>query len=139
MGFDPLRIFIYDEGLGRFATAKYQKAKKKNMQDVYMHLTNYAINKNHKNFVFNKSKHDMGKGHKRSLTSIYNYLEAIGIDVNKIKQKIDDLIIKTLIVGQPMIAHTYGLAQADNSANDCCFQILGFDILINEEQEPLLL
>ena len=28
MGFDPLRIFIYDEGLGRFATAKYQKAKK---------------------------------------------------------------------------------------------------------------
>lgn len=30
-----------------------------------------------------------------------------------------------------MIAHTYGLAQADNNANDFCFQILGFDILIN--------
>lgn len=42
------------------------------------------------------------------------------------------MIIKTLIVGQPMIAHTYGLAQADNNANDLCFQILGFDVLINE-------
>ena len=30
-----------------------------------------------------------------------------------------------------MIAHTYGLAQADNSGNDLCFQILGIDILIN--------
>ena len=89
MGFDPLRIFIYDEGLGRFATAKYQKAKKKNMNDVYMHLTNYSINKNHKNFIFNRNTKDMGKGHKRSLTAIYNYLQAVGLDVTLIKKKID--------------------------------------------------
>lgn len=55
LGYDPLRIFIYDEGLGRFATQPYQSVKKKNIKDVYMHLTNYAINKNHKNFIFNKS------------------------------------------------------------------------------------
>lgn len=55
MGCDPLRIFIYDEGLGRFATQKYQKAGRKNMKDVHMHLTNYSLNKNSKNFVFNTS------------------------------------------------------------------------------------
>ena len=43
------------------------------------------------------------------------------------------MIIKTLLVGQPMIAHTYGLAQRDSFGNDLCFQILGFDILINEK------
>lgn len=32
LGYNPLRIFIYDEGLGRFATEKYQKVKKKNMK-----------------------------------------------------------------------------------------------------------
>ena len=42
------------------------------------------------------------------------------------------MIVKTLIVGQPMIAHTYGLAQADTQANDLCFQILGFDVLLND-------
>lgn len=42
------------------------------------------------------------------------------------------MIIKTLIVGQPMIAHTYSLAQADTNYNDICFQILGFDVLIND-------
>ena len=103
------------------------------MHDVHIHLTNYAINKSNKKFIFNKSAKDMGKGHKRSLSAIYAYLRKIGMNVEKIKKKIDEVIVKTLIVGQPMIAHTYGLAQSDN-ANDVCFQILGFDILINEHQ-----
>ena len=104
-----------------------------------MHLTNYAINKNNQKFIFNKSSKNMEKGHKRSLTAIYNYLTKIGVDTSNLKKKIDEVIVKTLIVGQPMIAHTYGLAQADNNANDLCFQILGFDILINDELEPILL
>ena len=74
MGYDPLRIFIYDEGLGRFATQRYKPAGKNNMKDVYMHLTNYAINKNNKNFIYNTSDQNMNKGHKRSLTAIYKYL-----------------------------------------------------------------
>lgn len=75
----------------------------------------------------------MDKGHKRSLSAIYNFLKGQGLDVDTIKKKIDEMIVKTLIVGQPMIAHTYGLAQADNYGNDLCFQILGFDVLINDK------
>jgi len=40
----PLRIFIYEEGLVRFATEKYfigQPFKK----NRFMHLTNYSLNK----------------------------------------------------------------------------------------------
>ena len=44
------------------------------MKDVHMHLTNYAINKNNKKFIFNNSEKDMNKGHKRSLTAIYIYI-----------------------------------------------------------------
>ena len=81
MGYDPLRIFIYREGLGRFATEQYEKAKRKNMHDVHIHLTNYAINKGNKKFIFNKSAKDMGKGHKRLLSAIYTYLRKIGMNV----------------------------------------------------------
>jgi tubulin polyglutamylase TTLL6/13 len=80
MGYDPLRVFIYDEGLGRFATEKYQRVKKKNMKDVHMHLTNYAINKNNKKFIFNNSVKEMDKGHKRSLSAIYKILKSKGFD-----------------------------------------------------------
>jgi tubulin polyglutamylase TTLL6/13 len=132
-GCDPMRIYIYEEGLARFATENYQKAKKKNMKDVCIHLTNYAINKLNKNFVFNTSDTSMDKGHKRSLTSIYSYLKQKGHDVDLIKDKINKLIVKTMIVGQPMLEHMYGLSQRDNLSNDSCFQILGFDVLLTEK------
>ena len=34
-----------------------------------MHLTNYAINKHHEDFVFNKDEDGDDVGHKRSLTA----------------------------------------------------------------------
>ena len=97
-----------------------------------MHLTNYAINKGNKNFVFNTSETNMNIGHKRSLTSIYNLLRLRGVDIKTIKDKIDSLIVKTLLVGKPMLLHMYGLSQMDNLTNDHCFHILGFDVLLDE-------
>jgi tubulin polyglutamylase TTLL6/13 len=41
----PLEIYIYKEGLVRLATEKYQEPNKYNMDDLCIHLTNYAINK----------------------------------------------------------------------------------------------
>ena len=41
-----------------------------------MHLTNYSINKNNKNFIFNNDKDVDDVGHKRSLSSVLEYLEA---------------------------------------------------------------
>ena len=44
-GVDPLRIFLYKEGLGRFATENYSPPRRGNMKNLFTHLTNYAINK----------------------------------------------------------------------------------------------
>lgn len=39
---NPLRLYVYDEGLVRFASEKYDMA---NLKNVFSHLTNYSINK----------------------------------------------------------------------------------------------
>ena len=44
-GCDPLRLYIYEEGLARFATEPYNIPNEGNMQDKFMHLTNYSVNK----------------------------------------------------------------------------------------------
>lgn len=47
--FDPLKIYIYNEGLVRFASEPYDLQNSK--QNVYAHLTNYSINKKSEYFV----------------------------------------------------------------------------------------
>jgi tubulin polyglutamylase TTLL6/13 len=73
-GVDPLRIFLYKDGLTRLATEPYEEVDQYNIQDMCMHLTNYAINKNSDNFVQNQDPNDDSVGHKRSLRFTFRYL-----------------------------------------------------------------
>ena len=86
-----------------------------------MHLTNYAINKDHPNFQFNESKERMDVGHKRSITSIYKKLAEEGHDVNLLKERINDLLIKTIITGYPTLSASVTNVHPDNFGNDMCF------------------
>ena len=138
-GCDPLRIFLYQEGLARFATEPYIKPKNTNLSKVCMHLTNYAINKNSENFIFNDDCAEDDKGHKRSLTSTMNLLSSLGHDTEKLWEKIRDLIIKTLCAVQPTLAHTYKACQPDDPFNGMCFEILGFDVILDSKLKPWLL
>jgi len=48
--FDPLKVYIFKEGLVRFATEKYSN-NPKNLKKRYIHLTNYSVNKKSEGFV----------------------------------------------------------------------------------------
>jgi tubulin polyglutamylase TTLL6/13 len=43
---DPLRIYMFDEGLARLATVPYAEPDDTNLGIAHMHLTNHAINRN---------------------------------------------------------------------------------------------
>lgn len=47
---DPLMVYLHEEGLARFCTENYEKPSKDNINNSYMHLTNYSLNKNSPNF-----------------------------------------------------------------------------------------
>lgn len=53
-GVNPLRVYLYKEGLARFATEPYNAPTGNNMENLFMHLTNYAINKNNDNYIYNE-------------------------------------------------------------------------------------
>ena len=53
-GVDPLRAFVFREGLARFATEEYVRPNRSNMSNLHVHLTNYAINKFSENFEENE-------------------------------------------------------------------------------------
>jgi len=50
---NPLRIYIYEDGLVRFATVKYSSALTNAKHNQYTHLTNYSLNKHNAAFQEN--------------------------------------------------------------------------------------
>lgn len=65
---DPLKVFIYKEGMVRFATEEWDIETATNYDNLFMHLTNYAINKEN-GIVISDDPHE-DRGHKRLLSTV---------------------------------------------------------------------
>ncbi|XP_008269563.1 tubulin polyglutamylase TTLL6 isoform X1 [Oryctolagus cuniculus] len=131
---DPLRVFVYNEGLARFATSCYSHPCTENLDDICMHLTNYSINKHSSNFI-----QDAHSGSKRKLSTFNEYMESRGHDLKQIWEDIEDMIIKTIISAHPIIKHNYHTCFPNHTLNSACFEILGFDVLLDHKLKPWLL
>lgn len=135
VSFDPLRIYIYKEGLVRFATEKYSCDKKK-IRKRYVHLTNFSVNKNSSKFVKNVDAEADGQGSKWSLKALRAKYEELGIDYEKVFAGIEDIVIKTCIMVEP---HVVNSINQGSKARNNCFEVYGFDILVDELLKPWLL
>merc|ERR1719318_1448166 len=80
-GFDPLRIYIYREGLTRFASSTFSTDTEEDLKDVYKHLTNYSVNKFAHNFVENQDANLDNFGHKWSISALNKHLKCLGVDI----------------------------------------------------------
>ena len=93
---NPLTIYVYEEGLTRFATSKFTPLGKSGSK--YTHLTNYSINKKNANFIQNNTEeNDSQTSSKWSLSALWKYLKEHDVDPNMIKRQIDDIAIKAII------------------------------------------
>lgn len=132
--FEPLRAYMFREGLTRFATELYS-TKKEHLKDAYRHLTNYSINKKG-SFIENQDAAQDNVGHKWSFSALNRHLAHIGVDVELMWSRIMDMCIKTLISVKPNISAETRRATA-HSCN--CFELYGFDVLVDEHLKPWLL
>jgi len=64
---------------------------------MFIHLTNYAINKDNSD-KFKSAKNALDdEGHKRSFVTVINRLRNEGVDVDKLIVEIKDIIVKTML------------------------------------------
>eukprot|EP00064_Thunnus_orientalis_P014102 superscaffoldBa00002407_g14143 len=131
---DPFSIFMFKEGLARFCTTKYNEPTHGNVEDVCMHLTNYSINKHSENFV-----RDEDTGSKRKLSTLNKYLESNCCNTEKMWNDIEDVIVKTLISAHPILKHNYHTCFPNHTTGSACFEILGFDVLLDHRLRPWVL
>lgn len=128
---DPLRIYIHKEGMARFCTEKYSPPRYNNLERCYAHLTNFSLNKKSENF---------NEDSKRSLSSVMELIkQQNGLDPDEIMHEVDSIIRLTLISNQPHLAASYHTAISCSDGKSRMFEILGFDILLDDKGHPWLI
>ncbi|XP_071149043.1 tubulin polyglutamylase TTLL7-like isoform X1 [Mytilus edulis] len=135
---DPLRVFLFNDGLVRMSTEKYQNPAESNINHMYMHLTNYSVNKH--NEYYEKGE-TVDSGSKRSIAFLNEYLRNKDRDVALMWRNISDMIVKTLLVSMPHLLHAYRMCRpcAPSGSDSVCFEVLGFDVLLDRNLKPWLL
>ena len=125
--FRPLTVHCYDSGLCRFSTQQYDLG---DLDNVYSHLTNSSINKT--SDTLHTDKLVIGAGCKWTTSKLFTYLQTQTDKEEDVGRRawsqIHDIILLTLI---PIIM------DAEQCPN--CFELFGFDILIDSKYNCWLL
>ncbi|KAM4626384.1 tubulin monoglutamylase TTLL4 [Discoglossus pictus] len=132
--YDPLRVYLFTDGLVRFASCKYSTSMK-SLSNKFMHLTNYSVNKKNADYKSN-SDQTACQGHKWALSALWSYLNQKGFSSDKIWDKIKDMVIKTIIASEPYV-NSFVKMYVQNPYS--CHELFGFDIMLDENLKPWVL
>jgi tubulin polyglutamylase TTLL9 len=120
--YSPLTVYLYRTGFARFTHHRYST----NAEDVsnnLVHLTNVAVQKTSDNY----DKVIGGKWDLRSL-KLYLYSKFTREKVNGMFSDIQDIVLKSLLSVQKVIVN-----------DRHCFELYGYDILIDDTLKPWLI
>jgi tubulin polyglutamylase TTLL6/13 len=101
---------------------------------MFMHLTNYSVNKHSRTFST-----DDEAGSKRKFSTLNRILADENYDIVELWANIDDIIVKTILSAWPMLRHNYIASFPSHDVTQACFEILGIDILIDQNMKPYVL
>lgn len=137
---NPFTVYLYEEGLARFCSAPYVPPSSDNLNNLFGHLTNTAVN----------IKSEDNENICRLASEVIKSIPNGPIVWNKIKQ----VVALTMIALLPQIIHNidlYSLKSREKknkpqkpphqnlSPIDRYFHICGIDVLLNHRCEPFVL
>jgi hypothetical protein len=119
----PLRAYIYEKGLVRFSTQKYDAM---DLGNVFSHLCNTSLNKTSGDL--DKVKDVVGKGCMWTLQRLWTYMKKEDkVDTDAVWREIKRICMMTLI---PMVGEV--------PVEPHAFELYGFDIMLDHAATPYL-
>eukprot|EP00965_Chrysotila_dentata_P067019 2218015-Pleurochrysis_carterae.AAC.1 len=120
----PFRVYLYQDALIRFATHKYNLD---DLDNTFSHLTNSSINKNSNSYGVEKER--IGAGCKWSFLSWAKRHPNHPLTHPMLWLRI------RVILNLTLLSIAAGIPENDGG----CFELLGFDVIVDETLKPWLL
>ncbi|CAE7694835.1 TTLL9, partial [Symbiodinium microadriaticum] len=120
--FSPLKVYIYRRGFARFTNSRYS-SRMEDIYDEFMHLTNVAIQKTADNY-------DERTGGKMELQALkLHIMSKYGQErTDALFWEIQMIVLRSLLAVQQVMIH-----------DKHCFELYGYDIIIDADLRPWLL
>lgn len=121
----PLRVYMYRDGLVRFASSKYDASAKDGGKKTAF-LTNTSVNKKTGINVDELTW---------SYTRTWEYLKNIGVEPNVLWDRIEKAIVKVLMSSEPAFLRRFKSLRNDYQCSNC-YQLLGVDVIVDDDLIP---
>ncbi|KAK3252707.1 hypothetical protein CYMTET_38009 [Cymbomonas tetramitiformis] len=133
--FDPLRVYLWRDGLTRFATELYS-SDESTLRKRSMHLTNFTVNKTNTKFVANENADEDGVGSKWSIAALQRHFAEQGLSFDPVWEQVCDIVVKTMISVEPNVNT---LSKMHVPHRNICYEVYGFDIVLDDKLRAWLL
>lgn len=120
----PLRVYVYRDGVARFCS------QPNGSNTIYSQITNTAVNRQQSDVSIETIT--------RMITDVFKQLRSKGVDTDVLWKKIDAAIALTVVSVLPYLLQGEA-RKCPNCGYSRCFQILGFDVLIDKDLNPRIL
>jgi|GEM_PF-1566330 len=133
---DPLRIYIYDDGIVRLAPQPYLRGPGW-LARTDMHITNTALHRNHKLLVISEDPAVEDQGNVWSLKAYLRHVAAAGHDANTVFTAIARLVGRFLLT---LRADGFFARQTAHApARSFGHKLFGLDVLLDADARPWLI
>ncbi len=139
---DPISLWLYEDGLGRFATTPYSEKNAKNVSDMFVHLTNSSVNKHSDRYELNTgtSKAEMEKGSKRSLKATFRQMGQAGLDVKLARKRMCDVLLRVFMAYEQTLREASRcISNTFHKDGSGCYELFGADVMFRADGTPVVL
>jgi hypothetical protein len=134
--YDPLIVYLHNNGIVRIASEEY-KLDLKTLKNLWIHLTNTSFNEKNKEKFGTNENPDAEEGNEWTVKTLKKHLLNKGKDVKKIFEDIKDVIAKTIISIRDKELNLKN--NQFDILHNTFYEIYGFDILIDTNDKPWLI
>lgn len=115
--FNPLEAFVHREGFARLSTVRFSLDPEQ-IANRFVHLTNSSVQEHSR--TKKQAPDAKFSGTKISLEQLKSQLYTQGIEFGDIWRQVTEIVVKSLAA-----------CQIDIPYNPCCFELFGYDVIID--------